>query len=154
MALPLQIPAGNAKRLRLGSFVYVLGYPLGAPMVTRAIVSAPNYNSLGGFLTDAVFNHGISGGLIIASDDNFRSFQWVGMATAASATQHVYLVPDPSKTESYWNHEVYTDTIYISKKRTINYGLTESTPIEEIMSFLSSHAGKLQNKGLYLKNMQ
>jgi hypothetical protein len=153
LAPPLPISAGKARRLRLGSFVYVLGYPLGAPMVTRGIVSDPNYNSLGGFLTDAIYNHGISGGLIIASNDNFHSFHWVGMATAASATQHFYLVPNPSKNGSYWNREVYTDTVYISKKQTINYGLTESTPIGQIMTFLKGQERKLKELGLHLKNM-
>jgi hypothetical protein len=154
VALPLPIPAGNARRLRLGSFIFVLGYPLGAPMVTSGIVSDPDYNSLGGFLTDAIYNHGISGGLIIASNDRYRSFQWVGMATAASATQHRYLVPEPSKIGTYWNHEVYTDSIYISKEQTINYGLTESTPVGQIMIFLKGQARKLKKLGLHLKNMR
>jgi hypothetical protein len=154
LALPLPIPAGNARRLRLGSFIYVLGYPLGAPMVTSGIVSDPDYNSLGGFLTDAIYNHGISGGLIIASKNRYRNFQWVGMATAASATQHRYLVPAPSKIGTYWNREVYTDSIYISKEQTINYGLTESTPVGQIMIFLKGQAGKLKKLGLHLKNMR
>jgi S1-C subfamily serine protease len=152
-AHPLPVSVGQAKRLRVGTFVYILGYPLGAPMVTRAIVSDPNYDNRNGFLSDAVYNHGISGGLIIASKNNFRNFQWVGMAVSASATQQLYLVPDPSKIGSYWNHELYTDSIYISKKMTINYGFTESTPTEQIMAFLYGQTEKLQKLGLHVKNM-
>lgn len=148
---PLPISAGNAKRLRTGSFVYILGYPLGVSIVTRAIVSNPNYDGYGSFLTDAVSNHGVSGGLIIATDDNYHSFEWVGMAISAFASRQLYLIPDPSRQGTYWNHEIYTDTIYIAKKRTISYGLMNAISINEIVSFLFLHNNKLKKLGLATK---
>jgi hypothetical protein len=117
-------------------------------MVTCGIVSAPDYNGRGAFLTDALFNHGISGGLIIASRNNFRSFEWVGMAVTASASEYRFLVPDPSRSEKYETMEAYTDTAYISQQRLINYGVTQATPIEQILEFLFRNEDELQKLGL------
>jgi len=151
---PLDITYGHAKRLQVGSFIYIFGYPLGAEMVTRGIVSKPNYDGRGSFLTDAIFNHGISGGLIAASDNNFRTFQWVGMAVTASATQQQVLIPNPNNGQDYYNHQAYTDTAYVSKKKTINYGLTSSTPVDQILAFLIQNEAKLKKIGLSVSNLQ
>lgn len=150
---PISISIGNAKQLEVGSFIYILGYPLGISVVTRGIVSEPNYDTRGSFLTDAVSNHGISGGMIIATNDNFHSFEWVGMAVSALSTQRLYLVPEPSKKGIYWNHEAYTDTVYIAKKRRINYGLMDAIPINKIVSFLYFNANKINKYGLSIKNL-
>lgn len=144
----LSLNTGAAKYLKYGSFLYVFGYPLGTPMVTRGIVSAPNYDNQGNFLTDALFNHGISGGLIVASRDNFKSFEWVGMSVTASASEQYFLVPDPSRRQEYQNLETYTDTAFIAKKSIINYGVTQATPVEKILRFLYSNEDKLKRIGL------
>ena len=34
-------PSGKSKELEWGSFVYIMGYPLGLQMITRGIVSNP-----------------------------------------------------------------------------------------------------------------
>ncbi len=152
-APPLPISTGKAQDMRLGSFLYVLGFPLGSPMITRGIVSAPNYDTRGSFLTDALFNKGISGGLIIASRNNFRSFEWVGMAVTASASEHRFLVPDPSRSEEYETMQAYTDTAYISQQRIINYGVTQATPIEQILEFLFRNEDELQKLGLSVTDL-
>jgi|AntRauTorckE6833_2_1112554.scaffolds.fasta_scaffold31985_2 hypothetical protein len=152
-APPIALKTGVARNLKVGSFLYVLGYPLGTPMVTRGIVSAPNYDNQGNFLTDALFNHGISGGLIVASRDNFNSFEWVGMSVQASASEQYYLVPDPAKQQAYQNFEVYTDTAFISKRNLINYGVTQATPIEKILRFLYKNEDKLKKFGLSSTNL-
>lgn len=149
---PLRIRVGRARDLELGSFLYILGYPLGTPMVTRGIVSAPDYNQRGSFLTDALFNHGISGGLIIASRDHFRSFEWVGMAVTASASTQQYLIPDPNN-EPYESMVPYTDTAYVSEQRVINYGITDATPIEDIMQFLLRNEDRLNRYGLSVTDL-
>ncbi len=146
-APPLPIQTGTAKNLQLGSFIYILGFPLGRPMVTRGIVSAPNYDNQGSFLTDALFNHGISGGLIIASNDNYKSFEWVGMSSTASVKRSFFLVPDPAKSESYSDFEPYVDTLYIDQKSFINYGISKAIPIEDILEFLYSNEEKLNKFG-------
>jgi len=151
---PLSINFGNARDLKLGSFVYVFGYPLGAPMVTRGIVSAPNYDQRSSFLTDALFNHGISGGLIVASRNNFESFEWVGMAVSATATQQQFLIPAPSKQKKYRNFQAYTDTAVVSEQRTINYGVTQATPIEEIIRFLLTSENELNDLGMSVTGLR
>lgn len=152
-ASPLNIRIGKARDLQLGSFLYILGYPLGSPMVTRGIVSAPDYNGGGSFLTDALFNHGISGGLIIATRNNFQSFEWVGMAVTASATDQQFLVPDPERKDEYESMQAYTDTAYISERRIINYGITDATPIEEIMQFLLRNEDRLNRYGFSVADL-
>ena len=151
---PLSLNIGSARDLTLGSFVYVFGYPLGAPMVTRGIVSAPNYDRRNSFLTDALFNHGISGGLIIASRNNFNSFEWVGMAVSAAATQQQFLIPAPSKQKKYRNFQAYADTAVVSEQRTINYGLTQATPIEQIVKFLISSEEELNKLGMSVTGLR
>lgn len=152
-APPLPLNIGSAQNLKPGSFLYVFGYPLGSPMVTRGIVSAPNYDGRGTFLTDALFNHGISGGLIVASRDNFRSFDWVGMAATASASEQYFLVPDPSNQDRYSNFETYKDTIFVSQKKLINYGVTQATPIEKILKFLYRNEDDLDRLGLSVTDL-
>ncbi|MBN2731738.1 MAG: trypsin-like peptidase domain-containing protein [Balneolaceae bacterium] len=147
-APPLRMKTGAAMKLQFGSFIYVIGYPLGSAMVTRGIVSAPNYDNQGNFLTDALFNHGISGGLIVASRDNFNSLEWVGMSITASASEQYFLVPDPTKKQQYRNLETYADTAFITRKNIINYGVTQATPIEKVLRFLYSNEDKLNRMGL------
>ena len=53
---------GDSKELEWGSFVYIMGFPLGHAMITRGIVSDPYKIRKGSFLIDAVFNQGFSGG--------------------------------------------------------------------------------------------
>lgn len=147
-AAPLRIQTGAAKRLRLGSFIYVMGFPLGSAMVTRGIISAPDYDEQGNFLTDALFNHGISGGMIMASRDNFKSLEWVGMSITAAASQQYFLVPNPISAQQYKNMEIYTDTAFVAQKSIINYGVTQALPIEKILLFLYSNEDKLNRLGL------
>lgn len=152
-APPLRMKTGAALNLQFGSFIYVMGYPLGSPMITRGIVSAPNYDNQGNFLTDALFNHGISGGLIVASRDNFNSLEWVGMSITASASEQYFLVPDPTKKQQYRNLETYADTAFITRKNIINYGVTQATPIEKVLRFLYSNEDKLNRMGLSSTNI-
>lgn len=148
IAAPLQIKTGTAKNLRMGSFIYVMGFPLGSAMVTRGIVSAPNYDNQGSFLSDALFNHGISGGLILASRDNFESLEWVGMAITAAATEQDFLVPNPNRQEQYVHMQSYTDTAFVAQKSIINYGVTQALPIEKMLPFLYINEDKLNSLGL------
>ena len=143
----LPVRPGNARDLRAGSFVYIMGYPKGYSMITRGIVSEANRNEEGDFLTDALFNRGISGGLMLASRDNFNSLEWVGMTNSAVGQSSRYLVPDPVKSYQYRSFDAYTDSIYVEEKVQITYGITQAIPINRIRSFLRDHADKLRRMG-------
>lgn len=145
---PLPIKMGDPERLRLGSYVMVMGYPKGYPMVTRGIVSDPNRRSDGEFLTDALFNRGISGGIILASRNNYASFEWVGMASTAAATKDMTLVPDPSKIDDYEPFDIYRDSILIQPKFNISYGITQAIPTQKIVRFLQDNRQRLGRLGL------
>ena len=153
IAAPLRITTGAAKKLRMGSFLYIMGFPLGSAMVTRGIVSAPDYDNQGNFLTDALFNHGISGGVILASRDNFNSLEWVGMSITASASEQNFLVPNPNMRQQYTNMQTYTDTAFVAQKSIINYGVTQALPIEKILLFLYENEDKLNRIGLSSTNI-
>ncbi|HEX6983239.1 MAG TPA: serine protease [Balneolaceae bacterium] len=147
-APPLSIEIGDPKDLRLGSYVMVMGYPEGFPMVTDGIVSDANRNSYGAFLTDALFNHGISGGVIIASRDNYRSFEWVGVANSTSAKREMQLVPNPLTVDLYQPFEPYADEIFVQQKADIVYGITQAIPVTIVIEFLQKHEEKLARLGI------
>jgi len=86
-------PIGKAKELEWGAFVYLFGYPAGYRVVTKAIVSNPNRDKYGSFLTDAVFNRGFSGGIVLAIRDGVPNFELVGMMKLVPGYQHYYLTP-------------------------------------------------------------
>lgn len=146
-AAQLPISVGDPSDLQWGSFLYIIGYPKGYPMITRGIVSDPRRNSYDDFLTDALFNPGISGGLIMATRDNFNSFEWVGMTNTAAAEIEKRLVPNPSKVNRYEPLEPYPDTAYVGVKTQINYGITQSIPMKRIIAFLEENERELRRMG-------
>jgi S1-C subfamily serine protease len=150
-SLPIQI--GDPKDLRLGSYIMVLGYPEGFPMVTGGIVSDANRNSYGAFLTDALFNHGISGGVIIASRDNYHSFEWVGIANSTSANREMQLVPNPLTVNTYQPFEPYSDKIFVQQKSDIVYGVTQAIPVTRVIEFLQEHEDKLKRFGINVERI-
>lgn len=147
LAPPLAIQTGTAKNLGWGSVIYVLGYPLGNPMITSGLVSSPDYDGNGTFLTDALFNHGISGGIIIASNDLYQSFEWVGMSSTASVQKHSFLVPNPVENIFYNDFDIYTDTAFVDKMNFINYGVAKAISIESILQFVFNNEEKLNKYG-------
>jgi len=143
--IPINMKMGYSKNLKSGSVVYVMGYPRGYQTVTRGIVTLDNRNESGGFLTDALYNRGISGGVIIASKDNFRSFDWVGMANAGVANRDYFLVPETDQIDFDLPYQQYGGEIMASEISTLNYGLTHSIPTQTIREFLSGNRRVLRN---------
>lgn len=142
----LNVRTGNSNDLVMGSLLYVLGYPRGYPMVTRGVASTSEFRSDHYFITDALFNPGISGGLVLASKDNFRSFEWVGMARSATASKEDVLVPQPA--DHYERApKPYTDTPYVQSKNRISYGITQTIPIDTIKNFLEEHQQQISRNG-------
>lgn len=148
----LGIRRGDPADLEWGSFVYIIGYPKGYPMITRGIVSSPKRNEYDDFLMDALFNPGISGGLIMATRNDFRSFEWVGMTNTASADLSKLLVPDPLKSSEYQNFDIYRDSIYVETKTSLTYGITQSIPMKRIIEFLENNERTLQRLGVRVLN--
>lgn len=143
----LRYPIGKTKDLEWGTVVYAMGYPLGNLMVTRAIVSNPDKTNNGKFLTDALYNHGISGAPVLALRDGVPNFEWVGMASTSSAESIHYLKPAEDTPKFIAPNSPYSAEIFIDYKKSINYGVTFSVGIEEIVKFLSVNKKMIQQKG-------
>ena len=143
----LKYPIGKTKDLEWGTVVYTMGYPLGNLMVTRAIVSKPGKTTNGMFLTDALFNHGISGAPVLALRDGVPNFEWVGMASSSSAQSIHYLKPADETPQFIAPNSPYSGEVFIDHKKSINYGITYSVRIEDVVRFLSVNKKSLQEKG-------
>ncbi len=146
-AQPLDFPLGNSAELKLGSFLYVLGFPRGYPMVTRGLASISENRTSNFFITDALFNPGISGGLVLASKDNFHSLQWVGIARSATASTENILVPRPNSEKHDRAARPYRDTPFVQEKTRITYGITQTIPINTIKEFISKHQAEISRSG-------
>ncbi len=138
---------GNPERLSCGSFVYVLGYPKGYQMVTRGIVSDPNRDRHAGFVLDALFNKGISGGLILAIRGETGEMEWIGIARAGSAATEMILVPRDKAPEDADLFRPYEGNIYVKPDRRIEYGITLPVSMKAIQTFLKEHKTQLERKG-------
>ena len=143
----LDITLGNSDRLRMGSMLYILGFPRGYPMVTRGLASLSENRSSYYFVTDAVFNPGVSGGLVLASRNDFRSFEWVGMARSASASKENLLVPRPDSGRYSQAAKPYTGTPFVQRKTRISYGITQTIPINTIREFLRESREAIRENG-------
>lgn len=142
----LNYPLGKTKDLDWGSKVFIVGYPLGNLMVTQAMVSKPRSNSASKFLTDAVFNQGISGSPVLAIRDGVPNFELVGMAASTSA-KSIYFLKPADEDQLRQNNEAYHDDVVVSSERMINYGVTYSVTIDEIRRFLRSNKEVLEAEG-------
>jgi len=143
----LQYPIGKTSLFEWGSVVYIVGYPLGNLMVTRALVSNPNKTSGGQFLTDALFNRGISGSPVFAIKDGVPNLEWVGMAAATSAFDLTMLKPAKEAEKKPATNYPYEGPLYLEKMKMINYGVTYSVSIEEIVTFIRRNSQLLSRKG-------
>lgn len=144
---PLNISRGNSDNIQMGSLLYVLGFPRGHNMVTRGLASTSEGYSPRFFITDALFNPGISGGMVLASKNNFRSFEWVGMARSATASKEEILVPSPGYMDTDPATKAYPGIPYVQQKTRISYGITQVIPINNIESFLNKHKRQISRSG-------
>lgn len=143
----LNYPIGKSKDLEWGSVVYVMGFPVGNLMVTRALVSNPGDAGKGRFLTDALYNRGISGSPVFSIRDGVPNFELVGIASSAAAQQIYYLKPGKESLEYINSEEKYNGDIFVDQKRDIKYGVTFNTSIEEVIAFLRDNKELLSRKG-------
>jgi len=143
----MPFPLGKSSDLDWGTFVYVMGFPKGQKMVESGIVSRAEKRNSGFFLTNAIFNSGISGGPVFAVRNGSSRFEWVGMAQSSPATNIFYLEPSVNKTDVYSRSEPYKGELLINKKKVINYGITFSVSMEEIVRFVKSIEFELEQEG-------
>jgi S1-C subfamily serine protease len=148
--LPLPVPRGESRRLSWGSFVYVFGYPRGYPMVTRAIVSDPDRDLQGGFLMDALWNEGISGGPILALRGESGEFEWVGVARSGVALRELRV--EPPGVEALFGEDpelvmLYQGPLAVQQVARIQYGLTIPVAMTTIADFLSRSRDAVRGRG-------
>jgi len=143
----MPFPVGRSSELDWGTFVYVMGFPKGHKMVESGIVSKSKKNKRGFFLTNAIFNQGISGGPVFAVRGGYSHFEWVGMASSSSVSDIFYLEPNINKADAYSKSEPYKGELLINNKKMINYGVTFSVPMEEIIRFVRSIEPRLERQG-------
>lgn len=147
-------PAGRAGDLEWGSFVYVLGYPMGFQMITRGIVSKPLMEEPGRFLIDALFNRGISGGLVLAVRDGVPNFELVGMARSVSAQREYVLKPEKEIEEySYDPRLPYDGTVYVHQMSNIRYGITHAVSTETIRRFIVENIALFDRYGFDFRSV-
>lgn len=144
---PLNVSLGNSDNIQTGSLLYVLGFPKGHNMVTRGLASTTENYKTRFFITDALFNPGISGGLVLASKNNFRSFEWVGMARSATASKEDILVPSPGYLDDDPAVNPYSGIPYVQQKTRISYGITQVIPANNIDAFLKEHKRQISRSG-------
>lgn len=146
-------PMGESEELEWGSFVYIMGFPLGHEMITRGIVSDPKRIRKGSFLIDAVFNQGFSGGPVIAVRDGVPNFEMVGMVKSSAALQRFYLVPATDDPENEINFsESYSGEVKIMAEKDIKYGITFSVTTQTLRNFYKEHKAHLEEKGYFLND--
>jgi hypothetical protein len=146
-----KFPMGRSEELEWGSFVYIMGYPLGNAMITRAIVSDPGRIRKGSFLIDAVFNRGFSGSPVIAVRDGVPNFEIVGMVKSSAAEQKQYLIPEIDNEPGRISlDENYEGNIRVSTENEIRYGITYSITTDALRSFYRNHRKDLLERGYNL----
>ncbi len=145
----LSVRGGDSDRLSWGSFVYVLGYPGGYPMVTRGLVSDPRRELTPSFLIDGLWNEGISGGPILAVRGDDGSLEWVGIARAAVGKTEYRLVPDPETIEDQDQDQrlLYEGRIYLEEVQRILYGISLAVPMNTIRAFMDRNRADLERRG-------
>lgn len=144
---------GRPQDLVLGSFIYVLGYPQGYKMVQNGVVSEPNRDGRGGFISNALFNPGISGSPIFARRGAGERLELVGLARGAHALTEQILVPDSEVDQEYEDYLPYTGDVFVSSKHRINYGITHSISADDIRVFINRHIITLIGTGFDLSDL-
>lgn len=144
-------PNGSAEELEWGTFVYVFGYPLSYKMISRAIVSNPDYDDRGSFLIDAVVNRGFSGGIVLAVRDGVPNFELVGMVQWMPEETNYVLTPKNS-VSGYSPIIPYSDEEYVAQQKSYIYGITKVIPIDLIKKFINDNKDILSKKHYYLKS--
>jgi S1-C subfamily serine protease len=148
----VDFPVGTVADLRWGSQVFVFGFPAGARMITSGLVSKTFRDQRTAFLTDAAFNRGFSGGLVLAMRDGAPNFEWVGMASSAAASSEFILTPpDDAELQPEDLGRPYDGPIILRQRKRLRYGITTCMSIDVVLDFLDDHASSLAARGYVIK---
>ncbi|NNE34852.1 MAG: trypsin-like peptidase domain-containing protein [Rhodothermales bacterium] len=144
----IDFPIGTVSDLQWGSEVFVFGFPAGARMMTSGLVSKTFRDQRSAFLTDAAFNRGFSGGLVLAVRDGLPNFEWVGIASSAAASTEFILSPPA---DALINPEdlgrPYDGPIILTQKKRLRYGITTCTSVDVVLDVLRENAPALAARG-------
>ncbi len=147
-------PFGNSKQLEWGDFVYLFGYPMNYKMITRAIISSPNFDKEGSFLVDAVVNRGYSGGIVLALRGGVPNFELVGIVQWITDENENVLEPATLEGTMKYDPTVpYKGEMYAKQLQLLRYGITKVIPIEKIKKFLERNAEFLNKEGYALHKL-
>ena len=148
LAPVIDFPAGTADDLQWGSEVFVFGYPAGTRMMTTGLVSKTRRERRNVFLTDANFNRGFSGGLVLAVRDGVPNFEWIGMATAGAAATEITVAPEDTMPLSEDDlDQPYEGPLVLRQQKRLRYGITTCTTIDAVIAVLREHAPDLARRG-------
>jgi hypothetical protein len=139
-------PYGNAAELDWGSFVYIFGYPMGNPVVTKALVSKSVKGDPGDFTVDALLNKGYSGGIILAIRDGVPNFELVGMIKSVSSEEEYYLRPS-SDDKKYYEIFPYKGDVFVGSLEQVHYGLNFTIPAGKVLEFYRKNREGLIREG-------
>ncbi|MBU0473366.1 MAG: serine protease [Bacteroidetes bacterium] len=144
---------GNAKELKWGSFVYILGFPMHNKMVTSGIVSNPNYDNTGNFLVDALINRGSSGGLVLAIRGAAPNFELVGIVSSVPAEKRFVLTPNnPTRDINFLPGTQYIGEMTVEQLDGIKYGIGRIVSSEKVLEFIKKNESSLYKQG-YILNL-
>lgn len=144
---------GHSGELEWGSFVYMMGFPMGYKMITRGIISRPEPFSEDMFLIDAIANEGFSGSIVIAVRDGVPNFELVGIGKSASVSYDNVLVPeDPDKTMQFNPNVPYDGEMYVSRRKSLKYGVTFGISTTAIRTFYEAHRAELESSGYLMSD--
>jgi S1-C subfamily serine protease len=147
----LEIPLGDESRLKWGSIVYNFGFPIGTKMMVQGIVSDPNTDNTSTYTHNALFNRGLSGGLVVALRGDVPNFEWVGISVASSATTEYNLKPRKQTSFDLEERQIYTDTVFVEKQIQINQGISKTVKPSVIRNFIKKNAQAIKQAGFDLE---
>ncbi|MEI6748164.1 MAG: serine protease [Bacteroidota bacterium] len=141
---------GKSTLLEWGSYLYLLGYPLGQQMITGGMASKPVAPGEQ-FIVDALFNEGFSGGLVMAISSCNQDPEFIGFGRSVSARSEYILKPEKENYEFSYNPKIpYKGEAFVRLRKDINYGITYVVPVEKVFDFYQKNRPVLIQKGIDL----
>jgi hypothetical protein len=144
---PLVAATGDPRRLSWGSFVYVLGFPRGYALLTFAIVSDPNRDRQAGFLTNGLWNEGMSGGVVLAVRGETGRLEWVGIARGGAGAPETRILPAPATVSELALPLPYDGPLFVESILRLQYGITFSVPMNSIRDLIARNRTVLAQRG-------
>jgi Trypsin-like peptidase domain len=145
--MPIAAATGDPRRLSWGSFVYVLGFPRGYALLTFAIVSDPNRDRNGGFLTNGLWNEGMSGGVVLAVRGETGRLEWIGIARGGAGAPETRIVPAVATIGEIELPRPYDGPLFVESILRLQYGITFSVPMNSIRDLVARNRAILSDRG-------